>query len=212
MSIKCLNQAFDVEGLSPTKKLILVLLGNYADEKNTCYPSHRHIADKVGLKDTKGVQRTIKEFEDLGYLKIERRKNEEGANTSNRYHLTIGEGSVTPRGVETPNPTVTQPPNTKDNTKDIYSEKFEIFWRIYPRKIAKKSAYKSWSKFDEKHYDKILYGAQRFAEQSQKTEEKYIPHATTWLNQERWLDFFETDKYGCVIKAKPQKKINNLAG
>ena len=79
-------------------------------------------------------------------------------------------------------------------------------------KILTSQLLKSWSKFDAKHYDKILYGAQRFAEQSQNTEEKYIPHATTWLNQERWLDFFETDKYGCVIKAKPQKKINNLAG
>lgn len=212
MSIKCLNQAFDVEGLSPTKKLILVLLGNYADEKNTCYPSHRHIADKVGLKDTKGVQRTIKEFEDLGYLKIERRKNEEGANTSNRYHLTIGEGSVTPRGVETPNPTVTQPPNTKDDSKDIYIEKFKIFWSVYPRKVNKKGAHKSFCKFDEKHYDKILYGAQRFAEDSQATEDKYIPHATTWLNQERWLDYFETDEVGWITGIKKKKTINNLAG
>jgi hypothetical protein len=102
--------------------------------------------------------------------------------------------------------------NTSDNTKDIYGEKFQIFWRIYPRKIAKKAAYKSWSKFDEKHYDKILYGAQRFAEQSQGTIEKFIPHATTWLNQERWLDFFETDETGCVTGVKQETKINNLAG
>ena len=46
----------------------------------------------------------------------------------------------------------------------------------------------------------------------QTTEEKFIPHPTTWLNQERWLDYFETDQYGCVVRAKPQKKINNLAG
>ena len=212
MSIEKLNLALKVEGLTPTKKFILVLLGNYCDEQGSCYPSYRHIADVVGLKDTKGVQRAIKEFESLGFLRIERRKTENGSNTSNRYHLTISEGSEAPRVVQTPNPTVTQPLNTKDNTKDIYTEKFKIFWSVYPRKVNKKTAHKSFCKFDEKHYDKILYGAQRFAEQTKNTEEKYIPHATTWLNQERWLDYFETDEAGWITGIKKQSKINNLAG
>ena len=63
MSIEMMNSAWNTEGLSPTKKLILLLLGSYADENNQCYPSHRHIADKIGLKDTKGVGQTIREFE-----------------------------------------------------------------------------------------------------------------------------------------------------
>ena len=212
MSIEKLNLALKVEGFTPTKKFILVLLGNYCDEQGSCYPSYRHIADMVGLKDTKGVQRAIKEFESLGYLRIERRKTKDGSNTSNRYHLTISEGSHALRGSKTPHLTAPEPSNTKDNTKDIYIKEFQTFWSIYPRKVGKKSANKSFNKFDEKHYDKILYGAQRFAEQNIATEEKYIPHATTWLNQERWLDYFETDETGWITGIKKQSKINNLAG
>ena len=71
MSIEMLNRALNVDGLTPTRKFILVLLGNYADENGQCYPSHRHIANKIGLKDTKGIQQTIKLFEQMGYLQIQ---------------------------------------------------------------------------------------------------------------------------------------------
>jgi hypothetical protein len=205
MSIEFLNHALRVEGLPPTKKLILVILGNYADENGSCYPSYKHIAKMIGLQDTKGIVKTIKEFEKLGFLRIENRKLPNGSNTSNRYHLLLG------RGVDTPRVEVVQPLNTKDNTKDIYTESFEKFWKIYPRKIGKKMASKSFSKFDEKHYPKIIFGAERFAEENLTTEEKYIPHPTTWLNQERYMDWFETDENGYVIKPK-KKNLNNLAG
>ena len=89
MSIECLNKALKVNGLSPTKKLILVILGNYADEKGTCYPSYKHIAKLIGLNTTKTIQNAIKEFEQLGYLRIEHRKLDNGGHTSNRYHLTL---------------------------------------------------------------------------------------------------------------------------
>ena len=68
MSIEMMNSAWNTDDLTPTKKLILLLLGSYADENHQCYPSHKHIAKKIGLKDTKGIQKTIKEFEQLGYL------------------------------------------------------------------------------------------------------------------------------------------------
>ena len=118
MSIEQLNLALRVEGLTPTKKLILILLGNYCDEKGSCYPSYRHIANIVGLKDTKGVQRTIKEFQNLGYLTIEHRKDKKGAKTSNRYHLTLqGVSAPIGRGNSTHTLSVSAPPNTKEDTK-----------------------------------------------------------------------------------------------
>jgi SOS-response transcriptional repressor LexA len=124
MSIDCLNSALKTKGLTPTKKFILVVLANYADEKGSCYPSYRHIANIVGLADTKGVQRTIKEFENDGLLKIEPRKSATGQ-TSNRYVLTLNGGAQTPRGLTTPRgisthpPGVSQPPYTKEYTKEL---------------------------------------------------------------------------------------------
>ena len=51
--------------MNPTKRLILILLANYCDEKNSCFPSYKHIAKLAGLKDTKHIAGIIKEFEEL---------------------------------------------------------------------------------------------------------------------------------------------------
>lgn len=214
MSIEYLNLALKTQGLTPTKKLILVILGNYADEKGSCYPSYKHIAKIIGLKDTKGIQKTIKEFEELGYLQIEHRKTENGGYTSNRYHIKLGMGVETPRGEDTSRVGVSEPSNTKDDTKtNIVNESFNLFWKIYPRRIGRKTALKSFTKFDTKHFEKILYATKLFARDNSETDEKFIPHPTTWLNQERWLDYFELDEVGTVIRPKQKFKTkNNLAG
>jgi len=187
MSIECLNQALKVEGLTPTKKLILVILGNYADEKGTCYPSYGHIAKIIGLKDTKGIQKTIKEFEQSGLLRIEHRKTINGGYTSNRYYMSIGGGGKTHRGVETLREGVLEPSNTKEETKTIiYNKEFESFWDMYPRKVSKKKTWSVFKKINENEYEKIIIGVENLNKQNIDTT--YIPYPVTWLNQERWKD------------------------
>lgn len=208
MSIEHLNHALKTEGLTPTKKLILVILGNYADERGTCYPSYGHIAKIIGLKDTKGIQKTIKEFEELGYLRIEHRKTNNGGYTSNRYHMKLGMGVETPSGVETLRVGVSEPSNTKDDTKtniNINNENvFNEFWKLYPRKVGKFQAKKSFLKLDKEEHQKIIYATKVFAKENEATEEKFIPHATTWLNQQRFRDY--------INKPIKDKTLNNLAG
>lgn len=221
MSIECLNQALKIEGLSPTKKLILVLLANYADEENTCYPSYKHIAKIVGLKTTKGIQKAIKEFEELGLLKVEHRILENGSYTSNKYHLILGGGLKEPTPQEDTRLGSQKTNNTKDNTKtsiyNKYSDDFEKFWICYPRKVAKDNASKSFEKikFNKRKidtgqevipftFDLLLSAVDQFAEENRNTEEKYIVHASTWLNQNRYLDY--------LTKDTRSKRITNLAG
>ena len=215
MSIECLNQALKIEGLTPTKKFILVLLANYADEKHTCYPSYAHIAKTVGLKGTKGVKNTIKEFENLGYLRIERRILENKSYTSNKYHLTLGGVSNTPRVSQDTRASVSkdtrvglpETPNTKENTKtNIYSDNFEIFWKLYPRKVGKHSAGKSFEKsLRFIFYDDLMKALKIFISENERTETQYIPHAATWLNQKRFLDYKDREQ--------PKKiNLNKIAG
>ena len=215
MSIECLNQALKIEGLTPTKKFILVLLANYADEKHTCYPSYAHIAKTVGLKGTKGVKNTIKEFEQLGYLKIERRTLENKGYTSNKYHLTLGGVSTTPRVSQNTRGGILkdtreglpETPNTKENTKtNIYSDNFESFWKLYPRKVVKHKAAVSFEKaLSFISYDELIKALKIFISENERTEIQYIPHATSWLNQRRFLDYKDMEK--------PKKiNLNKLAG
>lgn len=208
MSIECLNKALKINGLTPTKKLVLVILANYADEKGTCYPSYKHIARMIGLETTRTIQNAIKEFEQLGLLRIERRKLDNGGYTSNRYHLTIKNDPIvadntTPVVMEDTSLVSPRTSNTKDNTKE-YTQDFELFWKHYPRKVGKYQASVSFAKYDEKHYPKIIYAAKVFAQQNLITEEKFIPHAATFLNQQRYLDFLD--------KPIKNKNLNNLAG
>lgn len=199
MSIECLNKALKIQfkNQTPTKRLILILLANYCDDKNSCYPSYAHIAKLAGLKDTKHIAGIVKEFEDLGLLNIEKRYKEDGGNTSNRYHLTLWVEDNPPDGVETTTPLATTPPNTKDETKDDtkeYMYDFKKFWSIYPRKEKKALAETRYKLVIKKYdQDKLVEMLNRFLNEIQvkQMDKKYIPHCSTWLSQKRYLDFEE---------------------
>jgi hypothetical protein len=67
---------------------------------------------------------------------------------------------------------------------------FDEFWMLYPRKVAKASARKAWKKLTETQQ---LEAAKAIANHCQywkakETALEFIPHAATWLNQERWED------------------------
>ena len=196
MSIELLNLSLKVKGLTPTKKLILVILCNYADEKGSCYPSYQHIADIVGLKDSRGVRRTIKEFEKLGILKIQNRILNNGSFTSNRYFIQLSKGIKNPMGADTHTLWASQPCNTKEDTKTIYSKDFNEFWNYYPRKASKFESAKSYKKAIEIiQKEELLEKTIAYAKSVESIENKsFIPHASTWLNQRRYFDDIEDIK------------------
>jgi hypothetical protein len=67
---------------------------------------------------------------------------------------------------------------------------FEEFWALYPRKIAKAVARKAFARLTEQQQldackaidDHVAYWT------AKETELQYIPHASSWLNGERWDD------------------------
>lgn len=79
---------------------------------------------------------------------------------------------------------------SKTNIKDIYtSEAFEEFWRTYPRKTAKGNARTAYQKALSKITAiELQKAAERFAEDPNLPDPQFVPHAGTWLNQERWTD------------------------
>lgn len=69
---------------------------------------------------------------------------------------------------------------------------FDEFWSCYPRKAGKSEAAKAWLKAIKDGADAALVVAalKTHAEYHRvvKTEQQFIPHASTWLNQKRYED------------------------
>jgi hypothetical protein len=77
----------------------------------------------------------------------------------------------------------------KQLDKSQPDEDFEAFWKTYPRKIGKGSTKVAFEKALRKaSYEEIMSGCVSYAESGNLPEMQFIPHPTTWLNQERWAD------------------------
>lgn len=102
--------------------------------------------------------------------------------------------------------------NKNKNKKDIYSNEFERFWDLYPRKVDKKKAYKSFKTSLKTHsLQNILEGTEKYAKQVQKTEKQFIKHPTTFLNNESFIDGFE-EKQESIPKQPKEEKESVIAG
>lgn len=71
----------------------------------------------------------------------------------------------------------------------------EVFWPVYPRKIAKAEALKAWKSLklkdsDQTTLDAIMVGLDGYIRTEWRLDEpQYIPYPATWLRGRRWEDF-----------------------
>lgn len=76
-------------------------------------------------------------------------------------------------------------PISQDNAK---LEDFELFWSIYPRKVAKLEAKRAWEQTRKiRPQIEELLGAVRRLGLSTETIQ-FCPHPATWLRRGQWLD------------------------
>lgn len=71
-----------------------------------------------------------------------------------------------------------------------YSDEFESWWKIYPRRAGgKRKAFIAYTKARTKVDDRCLMDAAMVYSDSRVGEDpRFTAHPTTWLNQERWND------------------------
>ena len=85
--------------------------------------------------------------------------------------------------------------NTK--IKETYKEKFEKFYKAYPRKVGKSNVEKWFAK--NKPNDELFELMIKKLESFKKTPDwlkdngQFIPYPATWLNQKRWEDELEIE-------------------
>lgn len=85
--------------------------------------------------------------------------------------------------------------DTERNKAEVISYEeiaFNEFWSAYPKKVNKKGCYKSFCKIKNLKAEMplIMDALERFKASKGwlKDNGQFIPHPTTWINQERWKD------------------------
>jgi DNA replication protein DnaC len=75
---------------------------------------------------------------------------------------------------------------------------FSIFWRDYPRRIGRIKAERCWNKLSEDERGQALYGLQLWKQTDQwhQGDGQFIPYASTFLAQKRYLDEPWTGAFG----------------
>ena len=81
-------------------------------------------------------------------------------------------------------------------------EDFQQFWEAYPRKVNKAQARKAWNQVSQVRpsLETLLEALDKQKTQGQWQNPMYIPHAATWLRNERWEDeVYEAPKKAPVL-------------
>jgi hypothetical protein len=218
MSIQVMNAVWRHSKSKGRARLVLLSIADHQGEIGA-WPSIETLARMVN-SSPRSVQRDIQELINLGELQVDfRSAPTSGPYKANRYwvklsgvttevsevtntasevtdldsEVTESASEVTAGGVLTLNRTITKP--LKETT-----EKFDEFWNLYPKKIAKTDALKAWNKATKnKTADELLKLTKAYAE-GKLPDTKYIPYPASWLNKE----LYESVE---VAEAKPLPKL-----
>lgn len=90
-------------------------------------------------------------------------------------------------------PPIPQPekkvPRGTNQQKPLLESKFEQWWKLYPRKTAKKVAQAAWDKAGlDARAGSLIAILERQKAAGMLKNDQYTPHGATYLNQERWRD------------------------
>lgn len=203
MSIEYSTKVWAIKGITPTDKLVLLCIADFANERGEAWPSVATIVENTGLVE-RTVQTSIKRLKASQNLEI---KAGAGRKNTNLY-IIKNPAADAPRSrctphltTETPHLTALNPaadaPNPSGTTKEpsidnICAKKalfgFDEFWDAYGHKKARPKCESIWKRKRLANISQqVIEGAKRYA-QSRGDEPQYWKHPQGWLNDGRWLD------------------------
>lgn len=212
VSIRALNWAWSVQGVTSTQKFLLVALADFADEEDACFPAQDRLASMIGTaRET--VSRNLGALEEVGLISRSRRSRVDGSRTSDRFVLAVGQcaessrdpasgpmcasrgDNVTQTGGREPslNHQGTTNPSIVSPSREVAvaaGSAFDVFWDVYPRKVGKPVAARAFDKAIARAGSAavVVDGARRLAADPNLPEKQFVPHPSTWLNRDGWAD------------------------
>lgn len=155
-----------------------------------------YVVNTSKTPNTSKTSKTVNALKPLSNISLSLSKGGVGGNLSlgqtvpSTEKPTVAEDTLPHQPVATGSPSPTSAPPLPKRTK--CEERFDRFWAAYPRRVAKGAARKAFAKLnpDDELLDRMLtaIATQRVSPDWRCNNGQYIPHPSTWINQERWDD------------------------
>lgn len=202
MSIALMSAVWRMD-IATTDKMVLLALADAASDEGVTWIALRSKRDdkadllkKCSLSE-RAIQGAIKRLCEAGYLS---RKENPGRGVlytvtpAANAPPTPAPAAPPPAGYAgAPAPAAGNPSTNHQSTVNLFgmAEDFETFWRAYPNKKAKPRAEKAFLRAIKKTDLATMLAAIERSKSSPKwtkSSGEFIPHPSTWLNDEGWND------------------------
>jgi hypothetical protein len=181
--------------ITPNAKLLYGEITALSNKNGCCYAGNEYFANLYNVSKV-SVSKWVSELVKNGFITSDITYKEGSKEILNRCLRIIGyplkENFLHPIKEKFKENNTSSINNTRINNNSIPDDHFEEWYRVYPRHISKANAKKAYTTALKKVGKEILLGAVKVFAKSveiNKTEERFIPHPSTWLNQERWEDY-----------------------
>lgn len=198
MSFTAMAWASKQKVKSANQKLVLLMLANYADDEDKCWPSKKTLSEVCCMSKT-AICTSILKLEEAGFLKVEKR---EGTSSIIRLNTGVrqedrgcppavqGVSATRTGGVRHTDTNLSMNQSEEPITETISSDdEFEEFWAAYPKRPnnPRKKAMAAYRKARKNVSQKqLLTAVALYAAYMAGESPKFVAMAATWLNDERW--------------------------
>lgn len=203
MSFQAMSWATKLKVGNATGKAILLVLANYADENGACFPSQKRLSEECECS-VATVARWLKLFEEKTVLDRRKQYGDGGYRRADRLFLNLQLTELPSTGLHnsdailTTHSDVAEPVieplenntvNSITKKPDFENEFDQTFWPQYPLKKSKGGSLKAFKAARKKfELSDIMAGLHRYAAERDGQDHQFTKHASSWLNQQCWLD------------------------
>lgn len=230
MSAKATVYVWEHSPYKATKKLIHLAIADVSNEENgnKLWMSQQGLAEKAGCS-RKAVNEALAEMVKDGYLKLLQDNSKQNHPNVYRFLCPVEVSPiVTPTDDEvsplvTPgvtfedarcNESLLVTKRTQEELKE-HTAAFEKFWAAYPRKVSKPAARNAYGRAAKRTDVALIADGLELwigVWKRDGTEDQFIPHASTWLNGERWNDQVPAAKKSEALKGNAQAGKDYMGG
>ncbi len=210
---------------SPTAVVVWLALANRANKAGECWPSYGDLREDTGIVSRSTIAAAIKELIEKGEISVVKGS---ANHTNNRYRFCTSPKNGLVQKVDRTSPkngpelvqkldsnqthvTKHKTKHDRSTSKSPYTDDFEAWWKVYPRRVGKRKAFTAWKAAlknvggNGEAPTTLLKITRQFAASAAGNAGDFVPHPTTWLNQGRYED--NPSEWEAKEATQPRKKL-----